>query len=98
MAPAASNVNPRPNMNLLMDIFLLLVMGAAGGLCWASGPRSRARSERRDNGGMLKSANEHLARRSRGQRRAEDARVALQPPRGRARTRPVGDALRGDRV
>src|SRR5258708_39646647 len=98
MAPAASNMNPRSNMNLLMDIFLLLVMGAAGGLCWASGPRSSARSERRDNGGMLKSANENLARRSRVQRRAAAARVALQHPRGHARIRPVGLALRADRV
>src|SRR6267378_3658865 len=109
MAPAASNVNPRPNMNLLMDIFLLLVMGgadgccrrkirAAGGLCWASGPRSSARSGRRDNGGMLKSANENLARRSRVQRRAAAARVALPRPRGHARIRPFGLALRADRV
>src|SRR5882724_10199891 len=53
-------------MNSLMDIFLLLVMGGADGccgrkirtaarLCWASGPGSSARAERRDNGGMLKS-------------------------------------------
>src|SRR5882762_8552429 len=108
MAPAASNVNPRPNMNLLMDIsppcdgwcrwMLRTEIRLAGGLCWASGPRSSARAERRDKGGMLKSANENLARRSRVQRRAAAARVALQHARGHAGIRPAGLAFRADRV
>src|SRR6266853_3956219 len=109
MAPAASKVNPRAIMNLLMDI-----SPPCDGWCrWMMrtekfvlpadyvghrGPGSSARSERRGNGGMLKSANENLARRSRVQRRASAARVALEHPRGHARVRPPGLELRVDRV
>src|SRR5882762_10817906 len=109
MAPAASKVNPRPNMNLLMDI-----SPPCDGWCrWMMrtekfvlpadyvghrGPGSSARAERRGNGGMLKSANENLARRSRVQRRASAARVALQHPRGPAGIRPARLETRADSV
>src|SRR2546422_11261095 len=88
MAPAANNMNPRPSMNLLTDIFssLLWVLltdqsdghpSLPADYVWRRSP-GQARVLRSCRMPKSGPGNEDLRRRSRVQRRAPAARLALQ--------------------